>query len=77
MLDGFDTTFKKVWATSCEVYTVQPVYTGQGPDTVHVYTQQWAEHSQEYSKNIGMSVDVAVICSNGSFIKTIKFSPKL
>ena len=40
----FDTTFKKVETMSCKVYTVQSVYTGQGPGTVHVYTQLWAEH---------------------------------
>ena len=55
---------------SCKVYTVQSVYTGQGPGTVHVYTQLWAEHSQEQSKNIGMSVDLEVICCNGLFIRT-------
>ena len=54
--------FKKVLVTSCEVYTVQTVHTGQGPGTVHVYTQSWAEHSQGQSKNIGMIVDIAVIC---------------
>ena len=31
-------------------------------DLKNVYTQSWAEHSQEQSKNIGMSVDIAVIC---------------
>ena len=43
---------------SCKVYTVQSVYTGQGPGTVHMYTQLWAEHRQGKSKNIGMSVDL-------------------
>ena len=76
MSDGFDTAFNKVWGTSCEVYTVQSMYTGQGPCTVHVYTQPWAEHSQEKSKIIGMSVDVAVICSDGSFVRTKNFSTK-
>ena len=42
----FDTAFKKVKTMSCKVYTVQSVYTGQGPGRVHVYTL-WAEHSQE------------------------------
>ena len=41
------TNFKKVEMMSCKVYTVQSVYTGQGPGTVHVYTQLWEEHSQE------------------------------
>ena len=44
---GYNRTFKKVWTTSCEVYTVQTVFTGRGPSTVHVYTRSWAEHSQE------------------------------
>ena len=37
------------------------MYTGQDPDTVDVYTHPWAEHSQEWSNNIGMSIDIAVI----------------
>ena len=41
------TNFKKVEMMSCKVYTVQSVYTGQGPGTIHVYTQLWAEYSQE------------------------------
>ena len=41
------TNFKKVEMMSCKVYTVQYVYTGQGPGTVHVYTQLWAQHSQK------------------------------
>ena len=28
-------------------YTVQSVYTGQGPGTVHVYAQLWAQRNQE------------------------------
>ena len=45
MSDGFDTSFKKFWATSYKVYTVQSMYTGQGPCKVHVYTQPWTEQS--------------------------------
>ena len=45
---GFDTTFKKVWVTLCEVYNiVQTVYTGWGPGTAHVYTESLAGHSEE------------------------------
>ena len=37
---------------------------------VHVYTQLWAEHGKEQSKNIGMSIDLEVIWCNGLFIRT-------
>ena len=45
---SFARTFKEVWVTLCKVYSVQTMYTGRGPTTVIVYTQSWAEQSQEY-----------------------------
>ena len=49
----------------------------QGPGTVHVYTELWAEHSQEYSKNIGMSVDLKSFAVTGYLSEQNILLPKL
>ena len=47
--------------TLCDVYTEQSVYTSQGPGTV-------AQYMCTHSRNIGMSVNFAVGCMQGSVV---------
>ena len=78
-------TFDSVWCVCVCVSVVSPGWVrcsdrserkdnctqSQSVCTVHVYTQQWSQHTHEQSRNVGMSVGVAWFPDFGHIVASI------